>query len=1022
MNKRAKILKRAGSFLLLSAVLAGSIFGIRSLTIRGTLTTEAAGDVTEALSTLRSQYLDSGDQVFQVTELVSESNHPDTAWSADYLAAGNEEALSAYLSAALRGDELFGYFVDGQEPFPSVYDSASGSYLKWTDMLVSYTDEAARAAFAARLCKEAQFVLEEKFSGSVKPYMVEPYLEITEEAYAALSESDKTAYRVASSSDTPVQGYVSAALDDQGVNTWSGNWTVLFQQLSDGNVSLSELKTGEGKAYYIATQNTAYTYQELYALSANESTAGNLLYSKQSGAYVYYGTPVSAWESVKNLFFIDDNGDVKSILEQVIDEEAGTTYLDDISGNEDFNINDYPAPDAASGFYDVIFSHTNFNCDDQGEHLVIDTSANTFIYEMRSAAFTRGAGNYNMVTSEQFGDEIIVPGQFVYYQGGITSFDLFRSQVMLLETPQERSAFRIRVSSFTPGQMKALQPDRKQNLLSLEGTDMLVITGGRYTSENDLDSELAKMMALLVAKSDLPVTVDLNQFYGHSTAGYERIDNGAHNLMNLVDYLMLPSQSTSGLLIRSSVCNGTTVGSTFDSLYRNSHVITYLNREEHPDYSDKNLNFVNDSVWFYHSSNMNPYVSRNLTGEYFDANGQPGFGGYVAVYEDLVLENRTRAADISYGSRRLEEKVDDATVFRYIIGFRNKRTENSKVESGIRVLEIEPFYGYDGADPSRDAVNAGFLTTTRVSQWTGIPQNRISIVSMQMNEFIGKIDDLNNAYDLIYIGASTFGAGATDNKSKTYYADNGAGGYTATTRNIASPRYNDPNMKGLFYCHTGDYVEDDKIVAGLLATDYTNNVINTASGNLDNTMPTRASGNDLTTEKFNALIEYLKGAYPLVISDTLLSVSSEGQTVADAAFVDNSSYLYELINYAFAAYGSMSFSSSNLDSLAAAGRTNRNLVYFVNRAKLNLIGTDATNPSKIDTSNQFYSYRNTAGNTLANNNLVTVLNPTKDAEGNDVFTLQYAFRIENRGQVTAGQTYSVALYLDSNNDGKFSET
>ena len=1024
MNMHSKLVKRIGGVVLASAVVCGSVFGIRYLANQ-TMTTEAAGDVTEALSGIRSRYIESADDAYRVTELVSAANNPAVAWNAEYLNAGNEAALEQYFSDALGGDEYFGYFVDGQEPFPSVYDPVSHTYQKWTDVLVSYTDENARSAFVARLCAEASYVLNSKFDGVVKPYAVAPYTEITAEAYDQLSENDKAAYRVASSQDQDVSGFMKANVDTTGSESYTGNWTVTFQRLTDGNVSLSELKTGEGKVFYIATKQTEYDYQELYDRSIDESLSGDLLYVKRSGAFSYSGTYQAAWDSVKSLFYVDDSGVVHSILDKVIDTNTGLTYLDQISGNDDFDPADYPNVTDGSGYYSVVFTHTNFNCDENGDGLTIDTSVNTVVYEMSSAQFTRGAGNYNMELSDQFGDVITVPGQFVYFQGGISSFDLFRNQIMLLETELERKAFRVVVSSYTPAQIVALQPDVKMQLLSLEGTDMLAIAGGRYSAANDLDAEVAKMMAMLVGKADIPVTVDLAEFYNHSTAGYERVASGATNLINLVDFLMLPSAKIGTTHARSTICDGNSVYSGFDTLYKNTSVINYLNNEEHPDYNDKNMNFVNNSIWFYHSSNMDPYVSRALTGEYFEENGQPGFGGYVAVYEDLVLENRTRAADISYGSARLTEKVDDAAVFRYIISYRYKRAEN--VKSTIRVLDIEPFYGYEDAAPAN---GSNFLTAETVSRWTGLPKNQIIIYSMQMNEFIGKIDDLNASYDLIYFGASTYGAGSTANKDKTIYTSKRTdGNWNSTTRTVSAPTYNDGNMRGLFYCHTGDSVKDDKIVAGLLATDYTNDTIDTNNGTLDSTMLTRSSGNDLTTEKYNALIDYLKGAYPIVFADTLLTIGSDGQalldapkTVADSDFVDSSSYLYEFINFAFTNYGSMCFSSGYLNTLAGESRTNRNLVYYVNRAKLNVIGTDATNPSKIDTSNQFYSYRNTAGNTLANNNLVTVLNPTKDAEGNDVFTLQYAFRIENRGQVTAGQTYSVALYLDSNNDGKFSET
>jgi hypothetical protein len=69
---------------------------------------------------------------------------------------------------------------------------------------------------------------------------------------------------------------------------------------------------------------------------------------------------------------------------------------------------------------------------------------------------------------------------------------------------------------------------------------------------------------------------------------------------------------------------------------------------------------------------------------------------------------------------------------------------------------------------------------------------------MSASEFIGRIEDLNETYDMIYLGSSTDGF-------------NLSGGETD---------YNDPDMDGLLYSNVGDLYYSSYGMSGLLDRDY----------------------------------------------------------------------------------------------------------------------------------------------------------------------------------------------------------
>lgn len=153
------------------------------------------------------------------------------------------------------------------------------------------------------------------------------------------------------------------------------------------------------------------------------------------------------------------------------------------------------------------------------------------------------------------------------------------------------------------------------------------------------------------------------------------------------------------------------------------------------------------------------------------------------------------------------------------------------LKTNIRILEIEPCASYE-------------LTSDTVKGWisnSALSEATITIDQITTAEFIGKIEDLNGIYDLIYIGTNT---GRMNLKSD------------------GSTKFNDETMDGLVYYHMGDLVNVKGELAGLLDTELN------ASGKINaTTFAMRYSGNDITKDKYNALKDYVMASYPVVLSD-----------------------------------------------------------------------------------------------------------------------------------------------------------
>ena len=150
----------------------------------------------------------------------------------------------------------------------------------------------------------------------------------------------------------------------------------------------------------------------------------------------------------------------------------------------------------------------------------------------------------------------------------------------------------------------------------------------------------------------------------------------------------------------------------------------------------------------------------------------------------------------------------------------------------------------------------------------------INITTMTTSEFVGHIDDVNTKYDMVYLG---------DDASDL--------NYDANFR---------PDKQILYY-HIGGSRLAKYELQGLMNHDYVinSNGVKVANkvGDKDESTGTlvgsvRGSGNDITEQIKNKLVDFAKSGYPVIVAgdiyDSNKSISTD--------LVDNSSYIYDFLN------------------------------------------------------------------------------------------------------------------------------
>ncbi len=450
-----------------------------------------------------------------------------------------------------------------------------------------------------------------------------------------------------------------------------------------------------------------------------------------------------------------------------------------------------------------------------------------------------------------------------------------------------------------------------------------------------------------------------------------------------------------------------------------------------------NGNFVTGNVYVYnhHLSDFNDPKSLIDAGDMF-ANGDFNSAYTASVMQNGFSEvlNYITATNKNSTTGSMLPSVTPAVAIQYILISDGKPL--SIVKTSLNVLEIQPVtsfvfndergceeYGYlddDGvAKDNRDDFVKNYL-----GNYYDDKVEFINFTSMTVDEFNGRNEDLIETYDIIYIGSEMGTLYYTDSMSTTGLKDGVYNSSYFEQKNL--PVYKDTAMNGMVYFNVGD-------------------IVNVAENRLKqfldkDTAEARFPGRDITTDKLNKLKLYLDAQKLVFVEGDLVSQTSKGYKeinptavgtavsagTKDNGRVDNSSNLYEFFQYGLGfrfnktsgAYENASTDGyysecANMISMrdVANGFVEKSTIeQYITTEKLTL--TMLSQPNE-------YSYSLQENSQVMDPDTVSYMSENSNGSRQ----LSYSFIItSDLMNGPDASTYRPYLYIDVNNDGKYSTT
>ena len=248
--------------------------------------------------------------------------------------------------------------------------------------------------------------------------------------------------------------------------------------------------------------------------------------------------------------------------------------------------------------------------------------------------------------------------------------------------------------------------------------------------------------------------------------------------------------------------------------------------------------FVQGRVYTFNGNNA-------LTQDFHSGKVSANDSVFSEFAEYLATDEETRALWLSMTDKSGDLNTQSAPpsfAIRYILGL--GKDYNKPITGTLKVLDVEPSVGVNTSDKYKPVwkLKDSYIRMM-VPDFTGT----ISIDHMTMSSFVGRIDDLNSQYDLIYLGDDV-DAYRQDANGNTDFVDN--------------------DLDGKIYFHNGDLMtgnqQDDDWGPAIRDVNF---VDGTESGKA------RFPGNDITKVKTEDLVEYMKGGLPIVAEEELFSSS-----------------------------------------------------------------------------------------------------------------------------------------------------
>ena len=595
----------------------------------------------------------------------------------------------------------------------------------------------------------------------------------------------------------------------------------------------------------------------------------------------------------------------------------------------------------------------------------------------------------------------------VTYSGGFYNKEWFKKEVLNLSGSSryekdtdysgEVNDFNIEVTTLTLAQLAELTATDSQAYygINLDDVDLIYLSGrGNYAAESvNMTSAATTLTKMIFGIKDttgernnadrVPVVMDYG-FYSQNKTLAEEPNNNQNN--KILTQMALTILKVSDDSIAKEVA-------TQGDAYWNGQTAASLSLD------DSVKEALYDNVYLNDDSAM-PYVASDfLTDWKGNAAKAATFG---AVLNEIQYENFL-AKKSNSNAAQMDEEISKASITRYILNWYMHRTT---VKSELNVLDLQPSYDFDK--------KGKVLTEDQVKTFMGMPDytsGNIHITHTTSAEFIGKIEDLNEKYDLIYLGDYIGGMNTKDGKTV----------------------FNDSRMDGMIYYHIGDAYDYSSATPNekhRLWDDSLNHNVN--SGNSEDinnkTDVYRGQGNDMNSTRYNELCQYIQAGYPVILADQYVTKFGS-DFVASTETLDCNSYFYQLVSFAL--------------SRENGQRENGQYLYWQKNVftENQLMGEISGLSSSLEARrNVFCNYLNLSKLTV---NWATGLGETAYPEGlsyKDVSTsgdqkgvntgylgkiegeyrLQYIFSLENDAALSqTGTTYDCKLFVDKNVDGRF---
>ena len=626
--------------------------------------------------------------------------------------------------------------------------------------------------------------------------------------------------------------------------------------------------------------------------------------------------------------------------------------------------------------------------------------------------YRQGEAGYNASNSYDFiGDNAKDALDTVAYDGGFYNKEWFKKQVLNLSGSSryekdtdysgEVNDFNIEVTTLTLAQLAELTATDSQAYygINLDDVDLIYLSGrGSYAAESvNMTSAATALTKMIFGIKDttgernnadrVPVVMDYG-FYSQNKKLAEEPNNNQNN--KILTQMALTILKVSDDNIAKEVASK-------GDAYWNGQTAASLSL------GDSVKEALYDNVYL-NDDSATPYVASDFMADW--KGNAAKAATFEAVLKEIQYENFLAKKNNS-NAAQIDEEISKASITRYILNWYMHRVT---VKSSIRVLDLEPCYDFKSATT---------LTADRVKEFMGRKDTytgSVEIKQMSSAEFIGKVEDLNEKYDMIYLGARV-GKMNTEN------------GVTV---------YNDPQMKGLIYSHVGDYYDyatktDTENVTQARETYNARHRLQDSSLDHNKTNdddPTnksadvyRGPGNDMNSTRYEEFCQFIEAGYPVVIADTFIKVDNNNIPVASTATLDKNSYFYKLVQFAlkkdengqYLYWQKNIFTESQLtdntaDTKLGTTLSARRSVFcnYLNLSKLsvNWVTTyGAAYPQEL----KYNSNQNGASNGGS----------LEKIDGK--YQLQYIFNLQNDAAISqTGTTYDCKLFVDKNADGRFS--